>query len=88
MFEMKKKASRTKSIPKEPQSFWAVIKRIRKEKGMTQEELAEALSESADGPWISRVESGKKDISLRSALKIVHALGAELFVDKFKVDAD
>lgn len=55
---------------------------------MTQEELAEAISETADGPWISRVEAGKKDISLRTALRIIHALGAEMFIDDQKVSSD
>lgn len=86
MFVMNKKTRTSKH--RQELTFWETIRAIRKAKGITQEELAEAISENADAPWISRVETGKKDISFRTALKIVHALGAEMFVDGFKINDD
>jgi len=69
-------------------TFWDAIREIRLAKGMTQEELAEQVRDSADAPWISRVESGKKDISLRTAIRIAHALGVDMFVDRYKILGD
>lgn len=69
-------------------TFGVAIREIRTAKGWSQEQLAEKVRESADAPWISRVEAGKKDISLRTAIQIAHALGVEMFLDQFRLLSD
>lgn len=50
------------------------IKRLREEKGYTQEELAETVGLSAS--HISKVESGQRKISMKAYLNILKALNA------------
>jgi transcriptional regulator with XRE-family HTH domain len=82
---MKKNARRANTKPDKTYTFWQAVKAIRIAKGLTQDELAEAISETADAPWISRVEAGKKDISLRTALRIVEALDAEITLNGYRI---
>ncbi len=69
-------------------TFWNAMREIRIAKGLTQEQLAEEVREKADAPWISRVESGKKDISLRTAIRIAQSLGVDMFFDRYKLHSD
>jgi transcriptional regulator with XRE-family HTH domain len=62
------------------------IKVIRTKRGMSQEELAEKL-EVTKG-YISKLENGKKPISLKTTEKIAHILGVlpeDLLVDETKL---
>jgi transcriptional regulator with XRE-family HTH domain len=61
--------------------FSKVIIRIRKEKGMSQEALAEQAN--LDRTYISGVERGARNITLKSLDKIICALGIKQ-VDFFK----
>jgi DNA-binding XRE family transcriptional regulator len=71
-----------------PNTFWSAMRDIRVAKGLTQEQLAERVREGADAPWISRVESGKKDISLRTAIRVAGALNVDMFLDRHKLHND
>jgi transcriptional regulator with XRE-family HTH domain len=84
MYSKKRQASHRRASD----TFWSAMRDIRMAKGLTQEQLAEEVREKADAPWISRVESGKKDISLRTALRIAEALGVDMFLDKYKLYSD
>ncbi|MBY0358291.1 MAG: helix-turn-helix transcriptional regulator [Candidatus Obscuribacterales bacterium] len=84
---MKKRRSQV-SHKTEDITFWAAMRNARLAKGLTQEQLAEKIREKADAPWISRVESGQKDISLRTALRIAKALGVDMFLDKSRLRED
>ena len=64
------------------------MREIRIAQGLTQEQLAELVREKADAPWISRVESGKKDISLRTAIRIAQSLGVDIFFDRYRLHSD
>ncbi len=55
------------------------IEDIRKQKGFTQKQLARKMKVSQQ--LISRVESGRENISLTTLKKIVAALGSEISVD-------
>jgi DNA-binding XRE family transcriptional regulator len=55
------------------------IKRIRKQKGLTQGALAKKLKVSQQ--VISRIETGRENISLLTLKKVVDSLGAELYLD-------
>lgn len=87
MYLMSKRKSQV-SQKTEDVTFWAAMRSIRIAKGLTQEQLAERIREKADAPWISRVESGQKDISLRTALQIAKALGVEMFLDRSRLQND
>ena len=55
------------------------IRAVRKERGFTQGEIAKRLGISQQ--LISRIESGKENVSLLTLKKIVDGLGAKLIVD-------
>lgn len=63
---------------KKTHTFGEAVRAIRAELKLTQNELAERVRENADAPWISRVESDQKAISLNTAIQIAKALGVEL----------
>lgn len=50
-----------------------ILKNLREEKGITQEELAEAVGVSK--PFISQLENNRKGMSLATAALIADALG-------------
>jgi DNA-binding XRE family transcriptional regulator len=52
------------------------IKIIRKHRGMTQDELASASGISR--PYLTELETGRKDGSIKSLKSIAHALGVAL----------
>ena len=58
------------------QKFGARIKKIRKAKGMTQEQLTEKAR--IDFSFMNRIESGKKNPSLKTIAKLARALGVKL----------
>ena len=53
------------------------VKRLRKQAGLTQQELAEELGYSNSGP-ISQIELGKRPISKKSILKLADLLGVHI----------
>jgi len=53
--------------------FGAALRRIRNDKGMTQDALAEKLE--INSPYISRLESGQKHPSLEMIWKLAKAMG-------------
>ena len=56
-------------------AFGAVLRQIRNEKGLTQDDLADRLG--INSPYISRLESGQKHPSLEMIWKIAKALGIQ-----------
>jgi transcriptional regulator with XRE-family HTH domain len=52
------------------------IRKIRKVKGLTQEQLAEKIGTST--PWIGHIETGREVPSLQMLQKIAHALGVKV----------
>lgn len=58
------------------QKFGARIKKIRKAKGMTQEQLTEKAR--IDYSFMNRIEGGKKNPSLKTIAKLARALGVKL----------
>lgn len=69
-------------------TFWSAIRAIRMAKGLTQTMVAEGVRESADASWVSRVEAGQKDISLRTAIRIAEALGEHLRIGDYVITND
>jgi transcriptional regulator with XRE-family HTH domain len=55
--------------------FGANLKRIRKEKKITLEELA--LKTELDDSQISKIEKGLRDIRLSTVIKLIRGLGVE-----------
>lgn len=82
MCVMNKKSSRSGN---KAHTFGEAVRAIRSKQDLTQAQLAERIRESADAPWISRVESDQKDISLKTALQIARALGTDLYLDRMKL---
>jgi transcriptional regulator with XRE-family HTH domain len=65
------------------QKFGERIKELREQKGLTQEQLS--YSTDIDRSYISSVESGKRNISLRNIEKLSLALEcdiADFFIEK------
>lgn len=62
----------SKAIKKELRELGASIKEYREHQGLTQAELAEKTGMKV--PYISRIENGKVDLQLSSALRILDAL--------------
>ena len=60
------------------------IREIRKEKGMTLQELAEAAGSSTK--TISRIENGQQDMTVTLANKLLGAMGSELAVVPTQID--
>lgn len=59
-----------------------VITQIRQamaDAGVNQEELARRLGRSQ--PWLSRVLAGRRELKVRDAEAIAHALGVDLRID-------
>ena len=54
------------------------IARLRKEKGLTQEQLAEKIGTKKS--FISRVEKGRTDIQLSTLVKLFSGLGRQVYV--------
>ena len=54
------------------------IREIRKEKGMTMQDLAEKAGSSAKS--ISRIENGQQDMTVTLANKLLGAMGSKLAV--------
>jgi transcriptional regulator with XRE-family HTH domain len=81
-------SKRYKEDFKKRATFWEAIRAIRQDKKMTQSMVAEGVRESADAPWISRVEAGQKDISLRTAIRIAEALGEHLEIGQYLITND
>ena len=54
----------------------AQLKRIRREKGLTQEALAEKVK--IHPTYVGKIESGKNNISIITIFKISRALGVKL----------
>ena len=52
------------------------IRKIRKAKGLTQEQLAEKIGTST--PWIGHIETGREVPNLTMLQKIAHALGVKV----------
>ena len=52
------------------------IQKIRKEKGLTQEQLAEKIGTSI--PWIGHIETGREVPNLAMLQKIAHALSVKV----------
>jgi transcriptional regulator with XRE-family HTH domain len=52
------------------------IRKIRKAKGLTQEQLAEKIGTST--PWIGHIETGREVPNLPMLQKIAHALGVKV----------
>jgi y4mF family transcriptional regulator len=52
------------------------IRKIRKAKGLTQEQLAEKIGTSI--PWIGHIETGREAPNLAMLQKIAHALGVRV----------
>ncbi len=62
--------------PTEPEKIGLLIKKLREEKGMTQEEFAEALKTSQ--PAIARTESGNQNLTLENLENISEVLGRQI----------
>lgn len=61
------------------QRFADFMKKKRQAMGLTQEELAEIIfGDKTRRDYISRIETGKKDISLKSMDAILEALNADV----------
>lgn len=61
------------------QRFADFMKKKRQAMGLTQEELADIIfGDKARRDYISRIETGKKDISLKSMDAILEALNADV----------
>jgi transcriptional regulator with XRE-family HTH domain len=56
------------------ESFAANVQRLRRKKGLTQEQLADAAGFSPR--YIRRLESGEVDATLRTLARVASALGA------------
>lgn len=56
--------------------FGQKVKLLRKDKGLSQEELAE--KSSLNRPYISAIEQGKRNVSLEVMEKLAEALGIEI----------
>jgi transcriptional regulator with XRE-family HTH domain len=52
------------------------IRKIRRAKGLTQEQLAEKIGTST--PWIGHIETGREVPNLQMLQKIAHALGVKV----------
>ena len=64
-------------------SFGRIVKRIRKEQGITQEQLGELVG--VHRTYIGAVERGEKSVSVDNIARIAKALGvrsSDLFKDK------
>jgi transcriptional regulator with XRE-family HTH domain len=55
------------------EKFGQRVKSLRKEKGMSQEELAE--KSGLNRPYISAIEQGKRNVSLEVMEKLAEAMG-------------
>ncbi len=64
------------SMPNIKQLFWASVRARRKEKWLSQEELAEKCGLHRTYIWI--VERGEKNISLENIEKVAKALGVKV----------
>jgi transcriptional regulator with XRE-family HTH domain len=60
------------------EKFGLRLKTLRKEKGLSQEELAERSG--LNRPYISGIEQGKRNVSLEVMEKLAEALGVEMVV--------
>jgi transcriptional regulator with XRE-family HTH domain len=58
------------------EKFGQRVKTLRKEKGMSQEELAE--KSGLNRPYISAIEQGKRNVSLEVMEKLAVAMGLEM----------
>jgi transcriptional regulator with XRE-family HTH domain len=58
------------------EKFGIRLKTLRKEKGLSQEELAE--KSGLNRPYISGIEQGKRNVSLEVIEKLAEALGIEI----------
>jgi transcriptional regulator with XRE-family HTH domain len=58
------------------EKFGIKLKTLRKEKGLSQEELAERSG--LNRPYISGIEQGKRNVSLEVIEKLAGALGVEI----------
>lgn len=58
------------------EKFGNRLKNLRKEKGLSQEELA--LKSGLNRPYISGIEQGKRNVSLEVMEKLAEALGVEI----------
>jgi transcriptional regulator with XRE-family HTH domain len=85
---MKRKSSLAQKKKSESKTLWQVLKELRKDQGLSQEAVAEAFSDNADAPWISRVEAGKKKISFATALRLVNVLGGQIYVNNTRIKID
>ncbi len=56
--------------------FAANVRRVRREQGLTQEKLAEAADLHPN--YVSSVERGERNISIRNIERIAHALGVSM----------
>jgi transcriptional regulator with XRE-family HTH domain len=60
------------------EKFGQRVKSLRKEKGMSQEELAE--KSGLNRPYISAIEQGKRNVSLEVMEKLAEAMGVEIVI--------
>jgi transcriptional regulator with XRE-family HTH domain len=58
------------------EKFGQRVKTLRKEKGMSQEELAE--KSGLNRPYISAIEQGKRNVSLEVMDKLAEAIGIDI----------
>ena len=70
--------------PTEPEKIGQFIKKLREEKGMTQEEFAEALKTSQ--PAIARTESGNQNLTLENLDNIGEVLGRQIISINDSID--
>jgi transcriptional regulator with XRE-family HTH domain len=52
------------------------LAKLRKERGMTLRELADEID--SDNGWLSKIESGKKDIKVTTLVKLAKKLGVSV----------
>lgn len=73
---MKDKAYRRAHFEAEPSLRLAIhVIRFRNEAGLTQEELAERMAKKQS--WISRVEAGRENVTLKSLGQFAYAFGKD-----------
>jgi transcriptional regulator with XRE-family HTH domain len=68
--------TKPKSVKNKNWKLGRHIQKIRKGKGLTQEELAEKISTST--PWIGHIETGRETPNLKLLQKIAKALGVRV----------
>jgi transcriptional regulator with XRE-family HTH domain len=66
------------------QAIGGALRELRKQAGLTQEQVAERMSTSST--YLSRLEAGQRDIRLSTILRLLDALGTDLHQLAYAID--